>query len=717
VLIRKIAVSLGKLGRLFQRKISEKPVLLLAVFLPMLIALLAVVLVLNSSGPVAKNPSASKTAAGRAAEVGVAPTALAYSTLVRKLDAGKATSAHFDPSQDQLLVVMKDGQRFSTYYPDLDESHLANQLTAQGAKVSLQPAGGSGGTTMTPYVIVGILFVLFLVAMVMNASRRAQGAGAAGGRQSLFSHSKTRAAVTEVPDTRFSDVAGCDEAVQEVAEMVDFLKNPGRYALTGAKMPAGIVLHGQPGTGKTLLAKAVAGESGVPFFACSGSDFVEMYVGVGASRVRNLFEQARKAAPAVLFIDEIDAVGKKRGNGAAGGNDEREGTLNQILVELDGFAGRDGLVVMAATNRLDTLDPALLRPGRLSRHVQVGLPSQEGRLAILRVHSRSKPLDGLVDLPELAAFTAGSSGAELAEMVNEGAIMAARDRSAVITHAHLREGFLRVIAGPRKASATLAVGERETIAYHEAGHVLCGELCETIDKTIHATINARGQAAGFAVTGRTDRSLQDEQHIHEQLIHILGGRAAEHVINGTVSSGAANDLERANEIARMAVERLGLSPEFGQVISHARGLSEEMTALADREVRRLVDDAYRDAVALVTEHAAQLEAIAQALLTAGDIDRPEIIAAMNGADPKARKPRQPMAPVFREPAPEGVAVSTPVVLDPASARSHASNGSARRKRQRLRGSFAGELTGAVRRSVAQTVAARRARKGPGDLAL
>jgi cell division protease FtsH len=717
VLIRKIAVALGKLGRRFQRKISEKPVLLLAVFLPTLIAVLAVVLVLNSSGPVAKTP-ASNTAAGRAAETGVAPTALAYSSLVRKLDAGKATSAHFDPSQDQLLVVMKDGQRFSTYYPDLDESRLANQLTAQGAKVSLQPAGsGGGGTSMTPYVIVGILFVFFLIALVVNASRRAQGAAAAGGRQSLFSHSKTRGAELVIPDTRFGDVAGCDEAVQEVAEMVDFLKNPDRYALTGAKMPAGIVLHGQPGTGKTLLAKAVAGESGVPFFAASGSDFVEMYVGVGASRVRNLFEQARKAAPAVLFIDEIDAVGKKRGSGAAGGNDEREGTLNQILVELDGFAGRDGLVVMAATNRLDTLDPALLRPGRLSRHVQVGLPSKEGRLAILQVHSRTKPLDVLVDLPELAAFTAGSSGAELAEMVNEGAIMAARDRSAVITQAHLREGFLRVIAGPRKASATLAVGERETIAYHEAGHVLCGELCETIDKTIHATINPRGQAAGFAVTGRTDRSLQDEQHIHEQLIHILGGRAAEHVINGTVSSGAANDLERANEIARMAVERLGLSPEFGQVITHARGLSEEMTALSDREVRRMVDDAYRDAVALVTEHAAQLEAIAQALLTVGDIDRPEIVAAMNGADPKARKPRQPMAPVFREPAPEGVGVSAPVLPEPAPTRPEASGGRARRKSQRLRGSFAGELTGAVRRSVAQTVAARRARKGRGDLAL
>ncbi len=318
------------------------------------------------------------------------------------------------------------------------------------------------------------------------------------------------------------------------------------------------MLYGPPGTGKTLLAKAVAGEAGAAFFAMSGSDFVEMYVGVGAGRVRDLFAKARAATPAIIFIDEVDAIGAKRGGSpeSGGSNREADQTLNQLLVEMDGFGGNERLLVIAATNRLDTLDPALLRPGRFSRHIHVGAPSEEGRLAILDVHAKGKPLAEDVDLPHLAKVTAGASGAELAEMLNEGAIMAARAEHSQITHEDLFEGFLRVVAGPRKASSMLAAGEREAIAYHEAGHVLTAELCPTVDKTLHATINPRGQAAGFAVIGRSDRALHTAQHIHEQLIYILGGRAAEHVIFSTVSSGAANDLEKANEIARTAVERL-----------------------------------------------------------------------------------------------------------------------------------------------------------------
>ena len=373
----------------------------------------------------------------------------------------------------------------------------------------------------------------------------------------------------ELPSVRFRDVAGCDEAVYEARELVEFLKAASRP--TGDSAPrcrSGLMLYGPPGTGKTLLAKAVAGEAGAAFYAMSGSDFVEMYVGVGAGRVRDLFAKARANAPAIIFIDEVDAIGAKRGGGPDGGQSNREAdqTLNQLLVEMDGFGGNERLLVIAATNRLDTLDPALLRPGRFSRHIHVGAPSEDGRLDILNVHAKGKPLAEDVDLPHLAKVTAGASGAELAEMLNEGAIMAARGERPEITHEDLFEGFLRVVAGPRKASAMLAAGERETVAYHEAGHVLCAELCPTVDKTLHATINPRGQAAGFAVVGRSDRALHTAQHIHEQLIYILGGRAAEHVIYGTVSSGAANDLEKANAIARAAVEQYGLSAAVGQIV-------------------------------------------------------------------------------------------------------------------------------------------------------
>ena len=319
---------------------------------------------------------------------------------------------------------------------------------------------------------------------------------------------------------------------------------------------------------------------------------------------------------------------------------------------MDGFGGNERLLVIAATNRLDTLDPALLRPGRFSRHVHVGAPSEDGRLSILNVHAKGKPLADDVDLPHLAKVTAGSSGAELAEMLNEGAIMAARGKRPEITHEDLFEGFLRVIAGPRKASAMLASGEREAVAYHEAGHVLCAELCPTVDKTLHATINPRGQAAGFAVVGRSDRALQTAQHIHEQLIYILGGRAAEHVIYGTVSSGAANDLEKANAIARAAVEQYGLSNAVGQIVNSQSGFSEQTRATIDSEIRRIVEDAYRDAIAMVSEHREQLERLTQALLSAGDLDHLEIAAAMEGSTLAARRPNLQPLP---DPEPEFVA--------------------------------------------------------------
>jgi cell division protease FtsH len=563
-----------------------------------------------------------------------------YSDLRAAIADHKVESATLRPADFEAEVVLEDGTERTVGYPPTDDA-LADALSAAGAKVEIDTSFAHPGSQFPwgPLMLLGGM-VAMIAAMFLLQRKHAKTMS-----NGPLKHSDNAQKQGELPTVRFSDIAGCDEAVQEAAELVDFLKDPLDYRRLGAKMPSGLMLYGPPGTGKTLLAKAVAGEAGAAFFAMSGSDFVEMYVGVGAARVRDVFAQARLNTPAIIFIDEVDAVGGKRGAGSGGGGGHREAdqTLNQLLVEMDGFAGNERLLVIAATNRLDTLDPALLRPGRFSRHVHVGAPSEDGRLSILTVHAKGKPLADDVDLPYLAKVTAGSSGAELAEMLNEGAIMAARGKRPDITHEDLFEGFLRVIAGPRKASAMLASGEREAVAYHEAGHVLCAELCPTVDKTLHATINPRGQAAGFAVVGRSDRALHTAQHIHEQLIYILGGRAAEHVIFGTVSSGAANDLEKANSIARAAVEQYGLSSAVGQIVNSQSGFSEQTRATIDSEIRRIVEDAYRDAIALAEEHREQLERLTQALLKAGDIDHLEIAAAMEGSTRSARRPNlQPL---------------------------------------------------------------------------
>jgi cell division protease FtsH len=468
------------------------------------------------------------------------------------------------------------------------------------------------------------------------------------GDASMRSAGHTKLRGREQADTgiRFSDVAGAGDAVAELAEAVDFLRNPGRYRRLGAAVPHGVILHGPPGTGKTLLARAVAGEARLPFFAVSGSDFVEMFVGVGAARVRDLFAQARAAENgAVIYIDEIDAVGRRR---SGGGNSDREGdqTLNQLLVEMDGFTRAGQVAVIASTNRLDTLDPALLRPGRFTRHIHVGLPDEQGRYAILQVHARSKPLAPDVDLGALAISTAGSSGADLANMLNEAAIVAARAGSTAITQDDLREGFLRAVAGPRKPDATRSAEDQRAVAYHEAGHVVCAELCPTVDPTLHVTINPRGQAAGFAVVGRSDRTVQTEQEIHEQLVFMLGGRAAEQVVFGTVSSGAAGDLQQANALARRAVEEYGLSARVGQLIRSHEGLSDRTAHRVEREIARIVDDGYRAALALVTQHRQELDRLAGVLIEHGDVDRGQIEAALAGA---ATVPQRPTLRVLPDP--------------------------------------------------------------------
>ena len=455
--------------------------------------------------------------------------------------------------------------------PD-DNGQLLHELAQQGVDVG-SPGSTGGDSSANPLLALllpPLVFVAVILVVLALVRRRAARAGGAAACSAVPNTSlRASAQLTAVPRERFGDIAGCDEAVEELAEVVDFLRHPERFELMGAKPPSGVILHGDPGTGKTLLAKALAGEAGVPFFATSGSDFVEKFVGVGASRVRELFERARShEGGAVIFIDEIDAVARSRSAGE--GNGEREQTLNQILVELDGFSTSDRVICIAATNRLDVLDPALLRPGRFGRHIQVPLPAAAGRAAILKLHATGKPLAPDVDLDELAISMGGLSGAQLADAVNEAAIMAVRENALVIRRDHLREGYLRVLAGPKRRNAPIADGELEVIAAHEAGHVLCAEYGERYEKAQQVTVEPRGQAMGLAVYGQTDRALHDADYLHEALVATLGGRAAEQAVFGRVSSGAANDLQKATELARRAVEQFGFSPRLGQIVAGRR---------------------------------------------------------------------------------------------------------------------------------------------------
>ena len=423
----------------------------------------------------------------------------------------------------------------------------------------------------------------------------------------------------------FADVAGADEEKEELEEIVQFLKDPGKFNALGARIPKGVLLMGPPGTGKTLLAKAVAGEAGVPFFSISGSDFVEMFVGVGASRVRDLFEQAKKSAPSIVFIDEIDAVGRHRGSGLGGGHDEREQTLNQLLVEMDGFAPNLGVIVMAATNRKDILDPALLRPGRFDRHITVNYPDVKGREAILRVHTRNKPIGPDVDLAVIARFTGGFTGADLENLTNEAALLAARKNRKAITMEDIQEATLKVAVGPEKRSHVITEKERRLTAYHESGHAIVTYYCPDQDKVHQVSIVPRGWAGGFTLAlPEKDVSYQTKKWMEEEIAVLLGGRVAEQLVLEDISTGASNDIERATKIARAMVCRFGFSEKLGPMIygsdqeevflgrdlGHGRDYSEEVAAQIDEEARRFIDEGYNFAVNLLQEHMDQLHALA-----------------------------------------------------------------------------------------------------------
>jgi cell division protease FtsH len=557
-----------------------------------------------------------------------------YTDLLAALHQRQIAQADIDTQASTIMVELTDGSKHTTGYPPSSSAALSAQLAGAGSIVVFDHHAGAHSVPAFVRVALSVGLILLLMLVFTRIARRRTGDATMrpGG------HGKLRGREQGDTGIRFTDVAGAGDAVAELKEAVDFLRDPGRYRKLGAELPHGVILHGPPGTGKTLLARAVAGEAGLPFFAVSGSDFVEMFVGTGAARVRDLFAQARAAANgAVIYIDEIDAVGRRRSGGA---NGDREGdqTLNQLLVEMDGFNRAGRIAVIASTNRLDTLDPALLRPGRFTRHIHVGLPDEQGRYAILQVHARSKPLAEDVDLASLALCTAGSSGADLANMLNEAAIVAARTGALVITEEDVREGFLRAVAGPRKPDATRSAEDQRAVACHEAGHVLCAELCPTVDPTLHVTINPRGQAAGFAVVGRSDRTVHTEQEIHEQLVFMLGGRAAEQLVFGTVSSGAAGDLQQANALARRAVEEYGLSARVGQLIRSHEGLSDRSAHRVEREIARIVDDGYKAALALIAQHREELDRLAGVLVEHGDVDRDQIVEALAGVATVPQRP-------------------------------------------------------------------------------
>ena len=443
----------------------------------------------------------------------------------------------------------------------------------------------------------------------------------------------------------FADVAGADEEKEELEEIVQFLKDPGKFNALGARIPKGVLLMGPPGTGKTLLAKAVAGEAGVPFFSIPGSDFVEMFVGAGASRVRDLFEQAKKSAPSIVFIDEIDAVGRHRGSGLGGGHDEREQTLNQLLVEMDGFAPNLGVIVMAATNRKDILDPALLRPGRFDRHITVNYPDVKGREAILRVHTRNKPIGPDVDLAVIARFTGGFTGADLENLTNEAALLAARKNRKAITMEDIQEATLKVAVGPEKRSHVITEKERRLTAYHEAGHAIVTYYCPDQDKVHQVSIVPRGWAGGFTLAlPEKDVSYQTKKWMEEEIAVLLGGRVAEQLVLEDISTGASNDIERATKIARAMVCRYGFSEKLGPMIygsdqeevflgrdlGHGRDYSEEVAAQIDEEARRFIDEGYNFAVNLLQEHMDQLHALAEFLMKYEKIDGDLFAEVMSG---------------------------------------------------------------------------------------
>jgi cell division protease FtsH len=556
-----------------------------------------------------------------------------YSHFLEQVRAGKVAEVVIQGTK--IEGVLKTGERFSTQGPPESSptyNDLVKLLEDQGVSIQFQSQSGSSWLlTLLGYILPVILVIAFWSWMM----RRMQGTNAF-----TFTQSRAKLVTKEYTKVTFKDVAGIDEVLEEVQEIVEYLKNPGKFARLGAKIPKGILLVGPPGTGKTLLARAIAGEAGVPFFSISGSDFVEMFVGVGAARVRDMFQKAKANAPCIVFIDELDAVGRKRGAGIGGGHDEREQTLNQLLAEMDGFEGDTGVIVLAATNRPDVLDPALLRPGRFDRKIVVPPPDLHGREAILRVHTRDKKLAPDVDLSVLARRTPGFVGADLENLCNEAALLAARKNKPAIEMADFEEALERVITGLARKGMYIKEEERRRIAYHEAGHALVSKLVPNADPLLKVTIVPRGIGAlGYALQLPTeDRYILTKSELLDRLTVLLGGRAAEEVVFGDQTTGAAEDLKHATELAKRMVVEYGMSEELGPLslgkertnvflgeeIVKSDEHSEELTAAIDREIRRIVLEAYNRAKSLVNRYREALDRLAQELLRRETLDKEDV---------------------------------------------------------------------------------------------
>ena len=576
-----------------------------------------------------------------------APRTLRYSDFVEAVQANEISRVLISPDRGTAQVVENDGQRaVVNLAPDKD---LLKILTDHNVDIAVQPNREPAawqqavGSLLFPLILLGGLFFLL---------RRAQGGG--GNPAMNFGKSKARVQMEPQTQVTFGDVAGIEGAKLELTEVVDFLKNPDRFTAVGAKIPKGVLLVGPPGTGKTLLAKAVAGEAGVPFFSISGSEFVEMFVGVGASRVRDLFEQAKKNAPCIVFIDEIDAVGRQRGAGLGGGNDEREQTLNQLLTEMDGFEGNTGIIIVAATNRPDVLDSALMRPGRFDRQVVVDRPDYQGRLQILKVHARGKTLSADVDLDKVARRTPGFTGADLANLLNEAAILAARRQLTEIAMDEVNDAIERVMAGPEKKDRVMSEKRKRLVAFHEAGHALVGALMPDYDPVQKISIIPRGQAGGLTFftpsEERMESGLYSRSYLQNQMAVALGGRVAEEIVYGEdeVTTGASNDLQQVARVARQMVTRFGMSDRLGPValgrsqggmflgrdIAAERDFSEDTAAAIDEEVSQLVDEAYRRATEVLVANRPVLDELAELLVEKETVDAEQLQELLMSRDVK-----------------------------------------------------------------------------------
>ena len=598
------------------------------------------------------------------------PPAPSYNELIKPktglIASGQVEEVSINTKENTLSVKEKKkagGQSFSTGYPPNTEQSLVDSLDSANVKTIVHGTGSSGLLSLLITILPFILFFGFWI-FLMN---QMQGGGS---RVMNFGKSKAKRMSVDAPKITFRDVAGVDEAVQELEEIKEFLENPKKFQALGARIPKGVLLYGPPGTGKTLLARAVAGEAGVPFFSISGSDFVEMFVGVGASRVRDLFEQAKQNSPCIIFMDEIDAVGRHRGAGMGGGHDEREQTLNQLLVEMDGFEMKDNIILIAATNRPDILDPALLRPGRFDRQVVVDRPDRKGRKHILEVHTRGKPLAKEIDLDTLAGQTPGFTGADLANLINEAALLTARQGRREISMQELEEGIMRVIAGPEKKTRVMSEKERLITAYHELGHAIVGHLLPNCDPVHKISIISRGQALGYTISLPTeDKFLTSRAELTDTMAMTLGGRAAEEIVFGEITTGASNDLEKVTETAKQMVMRFGMSERLGpRVFGHDRGqpflgrefstepdYSDEIAREIDDEIRRIVEGAHQTAKDLLTDKREALDRVSKILLDRETIDADQFIALIDGkpeAEVFADDDEEPAKPAEPAPAPE-----------------------------------------------------------------